>query len=103
MNRSFSRLMAVVIQYFRSSAQRGTGREQNELFLAGRKQIVSVPWLSSKSLQITLLLQEGWDCKRLGAFKPRQSSSDKRMELEVMAQEGKVWIMGDKHSASNSV
>lgn len=60
--------------------------------------MVSVPWLYLKSLQTTLLPQEGWDCQRLGAFKSRQSSSEKRMELEVMAQEGVVWIMGDKHS-----
>lgn len=65
--------------------------------------MVSVLWLSLKTLQIILLPQEGWDCKRLGAFKSRQSSSDKRMELDVMAQEGIVRIMGDKHSACNSV
>lgn len=55
--------------------------------------MVSVLWLCLKSLQTTLPPQEGWDCKRLGAFKPTQSSSDKRMELEVMSQEGTVWRM----------
>lgn len=65
--------------------------------------MVSVLWLYLKSLQTTLPPQEGWDCKRLGAFKPRQSSSDKRMELEVMALEGIVQIMGDKHNTGNSV
>lgn len=34
--RSFSRLTAVVIQYFGSSIQKGTRRQQNELFLARR-------------------------------------------------------------------
>lgn len=51
-------------------------------------------WLYLKSLHTTLPPQQQvWDCRRLGAFKPRQSSPDKRMEVEVMAQEGTVWII----------
>lgn len=65
--------------------------------------MVSVLWLYLKGLQTTLPPQEGWDCKRLGAFKPRRSSSDKRMEPEVMALELIARIMGDKHNAGNSV
>lgn len=65
--------------------------------------MVSLPWLYLKSLQTTLPPQEGWDCQRLGAFKPRQSSSDQRMELEVMARGGTVWMKGHEHSTSNSL
>lgn len=99
----------MVIQCFGCLTRRGARRQQNELFLATpvalfllvpsemqeeEKQMVSVLWLYLKNLQTTLPpQQEGWNCKRLGAFKPRQSSSDKRMELEVMAQEGIVWII----------